>query len=120
MKKQWHKPALAALVVQCLSGCMTVRSVSISQLPESSFRQSVVKTQTSSPIVIGIPFNTDYLDEARADFVGRCKDGAIEGVLSKHEDVNYFIGLVVVQKVSIQGYCVRKVASVSTKKKRKV
>lgn len=120
MKQQLYRSALAVLVVQCLSGCMTVRSVSISQLPESPLRQSVVKAQTSSPIVIGIPFNTDYLDEARADFVSRCKDGAIEGVLSKHEDVNYFIGLVVVQKVSLQGYCVRKVASVSTKKKRKV
>ena len=119
MKKQWHKSALAALVVPWLSGCRTVRSVSISQLPESPLRQSVVQAQTSSPIIIGIPFNTDYLDEVRADFVGRCKDGAIEGVLSKHEDVNYFIGLVVVQKVSLKGYCVRKVASVSHEKKRK-
>ena len=120
MKTLYRRAALAGLIVPCLVGCMTVRSVSVSQLPESSLRQSVVTAQTSSPVIFGIPFNTDYLDEVRADFVSRCKDGAIEGVISKHEDVNYFIGLVVVQKVNLQGYCVRKVASVSAKTKRKV
>jgi len=106
-------------LASALTQCTTVRSVSISQLPESAARRSLVTATASSPVIFLIPFNTGYLDEAREDFVGKCHKGAIEGVLSKDETVDYFLSLFMIQRIHLQGYCVDKVADTRTHSKRK-
>ncbi|MBM4251710.1 MAG: hypothetical protein FJ146_07045 [Deltaproteobacteria bacterium] len=110
---------LATLAATTLSSCVTVKSVSISQIPETSQRKQVVKASATSPVVFLIPFNTDYIEEARADLLQACPNGHIEGLLSKHEDTNYFIGLVYMQKVNFTGYCLPKIAMTRAKAKRK-
>ena len=102
-----------------LTQCTTVSSVSISQVPEPAARRSLVTASASSPVIFLIPFNTDYLDEARENFVSNCQKGAIEGVLSKHETVNYFLSFIMIQRIHLQGYCVDKVADARTHTKRK-
>lgn len=107
--------AMASVLTQCT----TVRSVSMSQVPEAAARRSLVTATASSPVILFIPFNTGYLDTAREDFVSKCQKGAIEGVLSKHEDVDYFLSLIMIQRIHLQGYCVDKVADARPHTKRK-
>jgi hypothetical protein len=101
-----------------LTACTTVESISISQMPEQDERKATVEAHASTPIIFAIPFGTGYIDTARDELLGRCASGAIEGVLTKFQTTNYFLGLVESQQVSMSGYCVKE-ASVRAKGKGK-
>jgi hypothetical protein len=104
-----RRVALALSFVAVLSAaCTTVTSVSVSQIPEAGQRKNVVRSEASRPIILLIPFGSSFVEKARKDLLSRCPDGAIEGVVSKHEDTNYFLGLVQVASLTMRGYCVEK------------
>lgn len=99
--------ALALTLAAALSGaCTTVTSISVSQIPEAGQRKHVVRSEGSRPIILLIPFGSGFVEDARKDLLSQCPDGKIEGVLSKHEDTNYFLGLVQVSSLKMRGYCV--------------
>jgi hypothetical protein len=101
------KIALIISTMLLQMACQTVESISISQIPDTSRRKGEVRSEASSPIILFIPFGTSFIDEAKADLESRCKPPArIEGVVSKHSSTNYFLGLIMSQKVSMSGYCV--------------
>ena len=119
MKIRTSKTLMMIFAAALLHGCVTVQSISVSQIPEASQRKHVVTATASSPVVFAIPFNNDYIDEARSNLLNQCPNGVIEGLLSKHENSNYFVGLVYMQRVKFQGYCNQKVAMTHSKAKRK-
>lgn len=89
-----------------LSACHTVESISISQLPEMAARKQKIASAASSLIILSIPFGSTFVAEAREGLLRQCPQGAIEGVLSKHETVSYFPGVAVEQRVSMEAYCI--------------
>jgi hypothetical protein len=99
--------ALPWLLAASLTGCVSVTSASINQIPPHALRKNVIKARASSPLIIGFHFGSGgYIDDARADLMAQCQGGAIEGVLAKHETTNYFLGIVELYTVDLQAYCV--------------
>lgn len=88
-----------------LSGCVTVHSISVSQIPVKAERTKLIKASASRPILFFIPFGTNYVEEARQELAAQCPHGEIEGLVSKGESVGYFIG-VAIARINLQGYCV--------------
>ena len=97
---------LSLVCAYLLIGCVTVDSVSISQIPEKSQRRQKIVSESSSPIIFLIPFGSDYVERAHEEFLSKCPKGAIEGVVSKHENTRYFGSLVSSASLRLQGYCV--------------
>ena len=96
---------LAFVAVLSALGCTTVGSISISQIPEKDQRHNVVRGEGWSPIILSIPFGSGYVDDARAELLARCPNGAIEGVLAKFETHDFFFALFATQNVLLEGYC---------------
>jgi hypothetical protein len=106
--KQIFSISLLSLI---FTACQTVESISISQIPVTKNRSNAVHSESSSPIIFGIPFGTSYIDEAEQELLSSCAaPSRLEGVLSKHVSTNYFLGLVTSQKVLLSGYCLASVA----------
>ena len=80
---------------------MTVGSVSVSQIPDSAQRKSHIRSQASSPMILLIPFGSSYIDNAQSDLISQCPRGDIQGVLAKHESVNYFLSLVEIRRLTL-------------------
>lgn len=95
----------STLIAASLSGCVTVKSVSASRVPESSQRTHPVHASSSALILFWIPFGSSYVETAAAELSHTCRGGRVEGVLSKEENVNYFFSLVMLRRVELQGYC---------------
>ncbi len=87
-----------------VTACITVESISINQIPAKAQRRNKVYAESWSPIIIGIPFGSAFVDEARADLLNKCR-GKLEGVLKKLQHQNYFLGLYITQNVILEGYC---------------
>ncbi len=88
-----------------LPACMTVSSISTSQIPPAPARQQKVLSSASNFVFLTIPFGNSFVERAREDLERQCPDGAIEGIQTKHQDINYFLGLATAQEVVMQGYC---------------
>lgn len=88
-----------------LSGCMTVASISTGQIPIQAERRHKIRASDSTPIILGIPFGSTFVNQAREDFMAKCRGGAIEGVLTKFQSTNY--PFVAVVEVTMEGYCVK-------------
>ena len=101
------KPVFLGLLGLAITSCMTVRSISVNQLPKKEERHTLIKSRDWSPKILLIPFGTGYIDNARISLMDQCREGVIEGVLSKQEETNYVFWLYSVQSVSMRGYCVR-------------
>ncbi len=96
-------PSLMFLTL--LPACMTVSSISTSQIPPASARQAKVVSSASNFVFLTIPFGNSFVERAREDLERQCPDGAIEGIQTKHQDINYFLGIATTQAVVMQGYC---------------
>lgn len=102
----WTK-MIRLLPVFLLTGCVTVDSISVSQIPVKSQRKRLVQASASRPIILWIPFGTGFVEEARQQLAGQCAAGEIEGLVSKQESVTYFYLLgVASSRLSLKGYCV--------------
>lgn len=63
------------------------------------------RIEESSPMILFIPFGSGFVDDARHRLVSKCEGGSIEGMLTKFERHDYFLGLIQTQNVIMQGYC---------------
>ncbi|WP_141734672.1 hypothetical protein [Oligoflexus tunisiensis] len=88
-----------------LPGCMTVSSISTSQIPPAAARKQKVVSSASNFVFLLIPFGNSFVERAREDLERQCPRGAIEGMQTKHQDTNYFFGLASKQEVVMHGYC---------------
>ena len=91
------------LLALSLSGCVSVKSVSLTSIPED--REQVVTASGDRFLFLGISFSTSYIDETIASLGDQCPDGKVEGVLTKHEYVNYFLYLFATERVVARGFC---------------
>jgi hypothetical protein len=85
------------------SSCVSLQSVSLTQIPQT--RNHPVKAETSKFIIFFLSFDNDYVDKLNDDLKDQCQGGKIQGILTKDEVTNYFLGFVMKRSVTATGYC---------------
>jgi len=96
---------LFPLIPLLLTGCVSLNSVSLTQIPAE--RGNRVRAEASKFLFLGISFDNDYVDEVRDELKSRCKGGLVTGILTKDEYINYFLFIFAKRRVEAQGYCVK-------------
>jgi len=91
-------------VAACLVGCVHMSSVSTTSIPAD--RRRPVEATGYRFLFLLINFDNNYVDELTQDLASQCKDGRIEGILTKKEDIMYIPLLAHAVQVSATGYCV--------------
>lgn len=92
-----------ALLWLGFSSCVHVQSVSLTQIPEK--RTNKVTANTEKWIIFLANFDNDFVDRIGDDLKQKCSGGKVQGILTKDEVTNYFLGLVMKRSVSATGYC---------------
>ena len=93
---------LAFLVLPVVTGCTSLQSVSVTQVPTDRSRQ--VRAEVTNTALLGIHFDNDFLDDLLPQLVAQCPHGRITGLLTKQESSLYVI--VATRRVIATGYCV--------------
>ncbi len=99
------KKIIALLSIVVLSSCAHVNSLSLTNMPAQ--RDNQVNVESSKIVFFGVTFDTDYVEEIVDDLKEKCPSGKVQGILTKDETVNYFIGIVTKRVVKVSGYCVK-------------
>ncbi len=86
------------------AGCTHLQSVSTTSIPAQRGRK--VQASSDKIIFLGFNFNNDYVDAMVQDLARQCPNGKVEGLLTKQEDVDYFLYIVWKSQVTASGYCV--------------
>ncbi len=94
--------SLASLTLAFATGCTTLQSVSVTQVPID--RTRAVRAEVSNTALLGIHFDNDFLDPLLPELLAQCPDGRITGLLTKQESSLYVI--VATRRVIATGYCV--------------
>ncbi len=84
-----------------ITGCASVNSVSLSPIPAD--RSHLVTAETSKLIFLAFNFNNDFVDTLVSQLKEKCPNGLITGILTKDEEIVYF--LFHRRKVTATGYC---------------
>lgn len=84
-----------------LSACVSLNSLSLTQIPEA--RNNTITATSDSWNLLGIAFSNDFINEAIMDLKSQCIGGKVEGILTKHQTTAYF--LVFKREVIATGYC---------------
>jgi hypothetical protein len=98
-----HRIISQGMVVLGLVSCVHVQSVSLTQIPEK--RTNKVTATTEKWIFFAANFDNDFVDKISEDLREKCSGGKVQGILTKDEYANYFIGLVVKRRITASGYC---------------
>lgn len=111
---------LKSLFFLCLStvlfaSCASINSVSLTQIPAE--RSQKVYTQKDKVIILGFNFDNDFVDGLVEDLKRQCPNGKVTGLLTKDEDINYFLYFVWKKQVTATGYCVKS-STASARQKR--
>lgn len=91
-------------VLFLLSSCVSLNTVSLTSIPGD--RQKVIEAKVEKTIILGFNFDNDFVDELPQKLKAQCLNGQIQGVLTKDENINYFLYFVWKKSVSAQAYCV--------------
>lgn len=108
------KTSLLLLISALLtSACASVNSVSLTPIPLD--RKSPVKVEASKTIFLGFNFDNDFIDTMVDDLKTRCPNGKVSGILTKDENINYFLYIVWKKQITVSGYCVTNTTASSSK-----
>lgn len=88
-----------------LSGCASLQSVSLTTVPKE--RTHLVQAEESKFIFLGLTFDNDFVDDVNRKLSRKCKNGKIEGILTKAYTTNYFLFIFMSATVEAKGYCIR-------------
>lgn len=91
------------------AGCASINSLSLTPIPAN--RSNKVEVVKSKVIILGFNFDNDFVDQINDDLKAKCPAGKVSGILTKDENINYFLYFVWKKQVSVTGYCVNEVAS---------
>lgn len=91
----------AFIVSNTLIGCVSLNSVSLTQLPEK--REHLVSASASDLVFLGFTSQNDFVDEAVTALKSKCVGGKLTGILTKHQTTAYV--LVFKREVIASGYC---------------
>ncbi len=89
------------ILILSLSGCVSLNSVSITQIPKK--RSKPVSAVVSKTIFLGFNFDNDFVDALTMKLYSKCKSGRVSGILTKDQITNYLF--VHTRKVIAKGYC---------------
>ena len=92
---------ISVLSISLLSGCVSLDSVSLTQLPEN--RERLVSASASDIVFLGFTTQNDFVDEAVDNLKSKCRGGKLTGILTKHQTTAYV--LVFKREVIASGYC---------------
>jgi hypothetical protein len=98
------KPSLFLLILVFISGCASINSVSLTPIPAD--RRNTVKAEKSKTIFFAFNFDNDFVDEVVSDLKRQCPNGKVTGLLTKDENINYFLYIVWKKQITATGYCV--------------
>lgn len=96
---------LPVIVAMILSGCVSLRSVSLTPIPSKKTKK--VSSETSRFIFFHFNFNNDYVDEMVNSLKKKCRNGIIKGILTKDELIMYFPLILHKRRVTASGYCLK-------------
>lgn len=104
ISKSVFKKALVVLTVVLISGCASLKSVSMTSFPEN--RSKPVKAQVSKFVFLAFNFNNDFVLSLVPQLQKQCPQGKVTGITSKYETRWYVIGYSMI--VTSEGFCVKK------------
>ncbi len=87
------------------SGCTHLASISTSSIPKN--RNNKIFTKARRFIFLGLNFNNDYVNNIAFKLAQQCRGGVVQGVVTKHENVVYFPGVVHEVRIKASGYCLK-------------
>ena len=94
--------ALGTLLLCAGSGCASLQSVSVTNIPRERGRP--VTANADNVAFLGIHFSNDFADGLPDDLRRQCPHGKVTGIYSKYENTWYV--LVENREVTVHGYCV--------------
>lgn len=98
------RSVLLLVSILCLTHCASINSLSLTPIPQD--RKSHVKTEKSKVIILGFNFDNDFVDEVVDDLKRQCPNGKVSGLLTKDENINYFLYFVWKKQITATGYCI--------------
>lgn len=101
---------IAGLCFLTASSCAYINSVSLTPIPAQ--RSHVVKAQVHKWIFLGFNFDNDFINPLVEDLKTQCPNGIVSGILTKDENISYF--LVEKKLVSTTGFCSTAMAKASS------
>jgi hypothetical protein len=104
MKSILFKILFLTLVI-FMTGCVSLRSVSMTQIPKKRGRP--VMASADRTIFLGFNFDNDYVDTVVDQLKSQCKGGMVTGILTKDQLTNYFLFFVYNREIVAKGYCVK-------------
>lgn len=87
-----------------VSGCASLRSVSMTSFPEN--RSKPVEAKVSKFVFLALNFNNDFVSDLVPQLQQQCPKGKVTGITSKYETRWYLIGYSMI--VTSQGFCLKK------------
>ena len=102
MKSVWQL-ILLSIIGMNLFGCMSLASLSLTQVPAD--RNNLVVSQAHDWVFMGIVTQNDFADQAVNDLQKQCRNGRLTGILTKYQMTFYL--LAVKREVVASGYCQR-------------
>lgn len=99
-----------------LASCTSINSVSLTSIPAD--RSKPVSVEVSKFQVLGFNFNNEYIDGAVAELSRKCPNGKVTGILTKDENINYFLYFFWKKQISAKGYCISNQSSSNSKPSR--
>lgn len=109
------KLLLVTMSLIFLAGCASINSISLTPIPAE--RKAQVKTEKSKVIFMGFNFENDFVNSIVDDLKRQCPNGKVTGILTKDEDINYFLYIVWKKQITATGFCVPNTMASSTKNK---
>lgn len=102
-----------------LVGCVSLNTVSLTSIPAQ--REKPVSASVERFMVLGFNFDNDYVDMLTDKLKNQCNNGTISGILTKDENIDYFLYIFWKKTITAKGYCVqnKNVSSVDMNKKTK-
>ncbi len=83
--------------------CASINSVSLTQIPAKRDKQ--IEASREKLIFFAFNFDNEYIPGVVEDLMNQCPGGKITGVLTKDENINYFLYIVWKKRVSLSAFC---------------
>jgi hypothetical protein len=94
---------LFSFLLLLLIDCAFLKSVSVN--PQPPDRSKKVQAEVTKFVILAFNFDNDFLDELPTKLSAQCPDGKISGIVTKYEDINYFLAYRM--NVKSTGYCIK-------------
>ena len=102
MKTLFTCGLFAAAILQFCSGCASLQSVSVTNIPHERARP--IQATENNVAFLGIHFDNDFADAVPEKLRRQCPNGKVTGIYAKYETTWYV--LIENRSLTAHGYCV--------------